>query len=165
MSSKGAMFTLRQAFCAMSFVVAVLLHLATPLRADSVVMKSGKTIDGNITSGSNISVFVKDVNGLLQPVMLADVAEIRVDLESGEEIVGRLVSFSNGTHEVLTDGWMLFIRDGKVVQSVALNDQLPQGAILQDAGGPGLGAVEVEPEAAPEPKSVPGGPLNRRATM
>ena len=167
---------------------AALLQMSSQLHADSFVMTSGKVIDGSVVSSSDVSVFIKDTNGLLQSVLLADVAEVRIDLSGGEEIIGRLTSFQDDTYELVTDNWTLFVRDGRVIQSLAVYDEGTQ-SVVPNAGGPAIGineqgpatnepavnepAVEVpavEVPAAEEPAIEPNAPdmpegIKNRATM
>lgn len=131
-------------------VMTALLHVPPPAHADSFVMTSGKIIDGTIASGSDISVFIKDKNGLLNSVLVADIAEVRIDLRSGEQVVGRLAGFRDGVYEILSGGWAQQIKDGQVVQSLAVRDD-DAPAVVPNAGGPAVGIDTKDPASEPEP--------------
>lgn len=141
-----------------------LLHMSTPLHADSFVLTSGKVIEGTVAGGSDISLFIKDANGLLESVLLTSVAEVRVTLSSGEEVVGRLIDFQDGTYEMATDKWLLFVKDGNVIQSVQVQDATAP-AIFPNAGGPAISVDTEEPAKKPEPTDEETDALTKRATM
>lgn len=118
-------------------VVAALFHMSSELHADSFVMTSGKVIDGTVADGSDISVFIKDEDGLLKSVMVADIAEVQVDLRNGAQIVGRLAGFHEDVYEIISDGRRLYVEDGRVVQtSIVRSKDAP--AVIPNAGGPAI---------------------------
>ena len=131
-------------------VAAVVLHMPSQLQADSFVMKSGKVIEGTVAGGSDLSLFIKDKDGLLKSVMVPDIAEAQINLRSGAKVVGRLTGFRESVYEIATDEQTLYIKDGQVFQSVDVGkDDAP--APTRNAGGPAIGANTQNP--ASETKS------------
>jgi hypothetical protein len=130
-------------------VAAVFLQVPSQPLADSFVLNSGKVIEGTVAGGSDISIFIKDKDGLLNSVMVPDIAEVRIDLESGEQIVGRLAGFGNDVYKVVADGRIVYIEDGRVVRtSIAHDDEAP--AAVPNAGGPAIGLGTENPTSEPD---------------
>ena len=151
-------------------VVAGFLQMASQAQADSFVMTSGKVIEGTVVDGSSVSVFIKDKNGLLQSVMLADVAEVRVGLDGDEEMVGRLAGFRDGVYEIVENDSTFYVEDGRVTQTVAVQDE-GAPAVIPNAGGPAIGIDTPEtfsatpPETPPEPAPAAMSELLKRAPL
>lgn len=162
MSSENVSFGHRESLCPIIVAVAALLYMSPELHADSFVMKSGKIIDGIVADGSNISVFIKDKDGLLKSIMVADIAEVHVGLKSGAQVVGRLAGFRDDVYEIVTDEWTLYIKDGQVVQSVVVYDEGTL-AIVPNAGGPAIGIDTPEPPS--EPNSTNESDMLKRAPL
>ena len=162
MSSENVSFGHKESLCPIIVAVAALLCMSPELHADSFVMKSGKVIDGTIADGSEISVFIKDREGLLKSIMVADIVEVQVGLKSGAQVVGRLAGFRDDVYEIETDEWTLYIKDGQVVQSVVVYDEATP-SIVPNAGGPAIGIETPEPPT--EPSSTNESDMLKRAPL
>ncbi|MGI9437767.1 MAG: hypothetical protein ACR2Q4_23550, partial [Geminicoccaceae bacterium] len=72
----------------------------------------------------------------------------------GEEVVGQLVGFRDDTYKIVTDKWVLFIKEGRMVQSVVIyDDDAPP--VVPNVGGPAIGVDKQEPSSEPESTADP----------
>jgi hypothetical protein len=103
-------------------------------RADRIVLKSGEVIEGSIIEATRNTVIVLRSIGGMRQMPIPDVAEVRVDLPRGQQIVGQLLGWADGVYEVRAGDEIVRVGESGVVsrepsrQTARLLPTRPRGA-------------------------------------
>jgi hypothetical protein len=85
------------------------------VRADTIVLKSGETLEGSIIDATRNTLVVQRAIGGMRQMSLRQVAEVRINLARGQWISGQLLSWADGVYEVRSGGEIVRISAGNIV--------------------------------------------------
>ena len=83
-------------------------------RADALVLTNGEVIEGSIVDATRNTVIVRRAIGGMLQMPIQDVAEVRI-LVQGETIVGQLLAWVDGVHQIASGGEILRIGAGRIL--------------------------------------------------
>ena len=150
---------LSKLLCPLALISIVAMPIAWS-QADTFTLKSGQTIDGTVVEGTGMALFIKTTSNALRPVMIEEIEEIRLNLNNGDEVVGRVTGYQDGAYQMVIDDWLLHIKEGRVVKSKSPTPAGDAPSISEGIGGP---AEKLAPDRSEEP--TPDNSLVRRAPL
>lgn len=83
--------------------------------ADSVHLKSGKVIEGEILEATRSTVMLR-ANGSILPTSFSAIQQIVLTLADGSELAGELISWEDGVYEIRSANLLMRIEDGVIIE-------------------------------------------------
>jgi RNase P/RNase MRP subunit p29 len=122
-----------------------------PVRADTVVLKSGEMLEGSIIDATRNTLVLQRAIGGMRQIPLREVAEVRIDLPRGQQVSGQLLSWADGVYEVRSGGEIVRIGAGKIVSRAPTEMAVgqPQSDQASRPTGPQAMRMAAAPAALP----------------
>lgn len=149
--------------------------VASPALGATLVLGTGEELDGTIVDATRNTVIVRPELGGMRQIGLTDILEVRIDVDGGRPVIGRLISWADGVYEVQAGNELIWVTgDGRMLGAEAVpapsevpaaipavpDPATPQEVAPATPAAPSPPAPETEPPAAPTDKSAkPNGPL------
>ena len=139
------------------------LSVSGPLEAQTFVLSDGTVVEGKVTKGTNNSVMIVDDMGMILPLSLGSIKEVRLPAgKGGEPIAGKLVGWDNGVYELRTQKYLMRVADGRILSVTdtgigfggPIGEETVEAPAVTDEPSVPLQAIEPD-EADPSPVSEP----------
>jgi hypothetical protein len=147
------------------------LAVASPALGATLVLGDGEELDGTIIDATRNTVIVRPELGGMRQIGLTDIREVRVDVDGGRPVIGRLISWADGVYEVQAGNELIWVTgDGRMLGAEAVPapsevpaaiPAVPDTTAPQEVApaAPSPPAPETEPETVPAKSDKPSGPL------
>ncbi len=96
-------------------LIAAGLGLPQESFADSVHLKSGKVIEGEILEATRSTVMLR-ANGSILPTSFSAIQQIVLTLADGSKLAGELLSWEDGVYEIRSANLLMRIEDGVIIE-------------------------------------------------
>jgi RNase P/RNase MRP subunit p29 len=122
-----------------------------PVRADTIVLKSGETLEGSIIDATRNTLVVQRAVGGMRQMPLREVAEVRIDLPRGQQVSGQLLSWADGVYDIRSGGEIVRIGAGNIVSRAPTEMAVgqPQSDQASRPTGPQTMRMAAAPAAPP----------------
>jgi hypothetical protein len=91
-------------------------------RAETLTLKNGDRLEVQVVRAIGNTLAVKLPGRGMRQLPINAIDQIEIQLSSGEPIIGRLVGWSANVFEVRVDDRLLSVKDGEVLQTVAIRE-------------------------------------------
>ena len=150
----------------------VVASLLPPQGADAatLVLGNGQELEGTVVDATRNTIVVRPDLGGMRQIGLTEIREVRVEVDGGRPVIGRLISWADGVYEIQAGNELVWVSgDGRMLGAEAIPEPsdvpaavpaVPQEAAPAAPSQPAPPAPESEPSAAPaETSDKPKGPL------
>jgi|COG998Drversion2_1049125.scaffolds.fasta_scaffold19971_2 hypothetical protein len=131
--------------------IAVASIVAPPAaRGATLVLDTGEQLDGTIVNATRNSVIVRLDGGGMRQLGLTDIRDVRVDVDGGQPVIGRLITWAEGVYQILTGSEVVWVTgEGRMLAAEAIPDPT-EVPVIPDATAPPE-APTVAPTDPPAP--------------
>ncbi len=108
--------------------------------ADSFYLKSGNVVEADVLQATRNTVMLR-AGGSILPTSLMQIERVVLSLADGGELSGEFLGWKDGVYEIRSDGRVLQVQDGQVIEDEATK-----------IAAPAVGAESTPTPDLPEPK-------------
>jgi hypothetical protein len=84
-------------------------------RADAILLTTGELLEGSIVDATRNTVIIRRAIGGMRQMRIRDIADVRIDLATGEAIAGDYLGWVDGVHRVRSGDEVVRISAGRIL--------------------------------------------------
>jgi hypothetical protein len=105
----------RLGLCAGALTLLLMTGAPAAARADAILLTTGELLEGSIVDATRNTVIIRRAIGGMRQMRIRDIADVRIDLATGEAIAGDYLGWVDGVHRVRSGDEVVRISAGRIL--------------------------------------------------